>query len=50
MDNLVKPHGKEKRLKPLLLEGGELAAEQKKAESLNVAACGAILMYLTTRP
>jgi sulfate adenylyltransferase len=34
MDNLVKPHGKEKKLMPLLLEGAELAAEQKKAESL----------------
>ena len=34
MDNLVNPHGKEKTLKPLLLEGQELAAEQKKAESL----------------
>ncbi len=34
MDQLVRPHGKEKKLKPLLLEGAELAAEQKKAESL----------------
>ncbi|TET39556.1 MAG: sulfate adenylyltransferase, partial [Planctomycetota bacterium] len=34
MDNLVKPHGNAKKLMPLLLEGGELAAEQKKAESL----------------
>jgi len=33
-DILVKPHGKDKVLKPLLLEGEELAAEQKKAESL----------------
>jgi len=34
MSQLVNPHGKEKRLKPLLLEGQELAEEQKKAESL----------------
>ena len=34
MDNLVKPHGKEKVLKPLLLQGGELAEEQKKANTL----------------
>jgi len=34
MDNLIKPHGKEKKLMPLLLEGGALEAEQKKAESL----------------
>jgi len=34
MDNLVRPHGKEKRLKPLLLEGGALAEERKKAETL----------------
>jgi len=34
MDNLVRPHGRERVLKPLLLEGEELVAEQKKAESL----------------
>jgi sulfate adenylyltransferase len=34
MDQLVKPHGKEKKLKPLLLTGGELTAEQKRAETL----------------
>ncbi len=34
MDNLVKPHGKAKKLMPLLLEGEALAAEQKKAETL----------------
>ena len=31
---LVNPHGKEKKLKPLLLEGGELAAEKEKAKGL----------------
>ncbi len=31
---LVNPHGKEKKLKPLLLEGSELDAAKKKAESL----------------
>ncbi|MCG2722222.1 MAG: sulfate adenylyltransferase [Thermodesulfovibrionales bacterium] len=31
---LVNPHGKEKKLKPLLLEGAELEAEKKKAEGL----------------
>ncbi|MEW6052247.1 MAG: sulfate adenylyltransferase [Nitrospirota bacterium] len=31
---LVNPHGKEKKLKPLLLEGAELDAEKKKAEGL----------------
>jgi sulfate adenylyltransferase len=34
MDQLVKPHGKEKRLKPLLLEGQELVEAKKKAETL----------------
>jgi sulfate adenylyltransferase len=34
MDQLVKPHGKEKKLKPLILKGKELGEEQKKAESL----------------
>ena len=33
-DILVKPHGKDKVLKPLLLDGEALVAEQKKAESL----------------
>lgn len=31
---LVNPHGKEKKLKPLLLDGAELDAEKKKAEGL----------------
>ncbi|RJQ42206.1 MAG: sulfate adenylyltransferase [Gaiellales bacterium] len=31
---LVNPHGKEKKLKPLLLEGEELAAEKEKAAAL----------------
>ena len=31
---LVNPHGKEKKLKPLLLTGAELAEEKKKASSL----------------
>jgi len=31
---LVNPHGKEKKLKPLLLEGKELEAAKKKAEGL----------------
>ncbi|HEY3325532.1 MAG TPA: sulfate adenylyltransferase [Planctomycetota bacterium] len=35
MDLLVKPHGREKTLKPLLLEGAALEQEQKKAQSLN---------------
>ena len=34
MSQLIAPHGKEERLIPLLLEGAELAAEQKRAESL----------------
>ena len=34
MDALVKPHGKEGKLKPLLLQGAELAAEQQKAAKL----------------
>jgi len=34
MDQLVKPHGKEKKLKPLLLEGRELKEAKKKAETL----------------
>lgn len=32
---LVNPHGKEKKLKPLLLAGAELKEEQKKAKTLN---------------
>lgn len=31
---LVNPHGKEKKLKPLLLSGGELEEERKKAKTL----------------
>jgi sulfate adenylyltransferase len=34
MSQLVKPHGKERVLKPLLLEGEELADAKKKAETL----------------
>jgi sulfate adenylyltransferase len=34
MDQLVKPHGKDGKLKPLLLEGAELAEEQKRAATL----------------
>jgi sulfate adenylyltransferase len=34
MDQLVKPHGKDRTLKPLLLEGKALAAERKRAGSL----------------
>jgi sulfate adenylyltransferase len=34
MSNLVNPHGKEKILKPLLLEGDQLVEEQEKAKSL----------------
>ena len=34
MDQLVKPHGKEKKLKPLLLQGKELTEERKRAKSL----------------
>jgi sulfate adenylyltransferase len=34
MSKLVNPHGKEKKLKPLLLEGAELAEEKKKAAGL----------------
>lgn len=34
MSQLVKPHGKEQVLKPLLLEGAELAEAQKKAATL----------------
>jgi len=34
MSNLVNPHGKEKKLKPLLLEGEALKEEQKKASGL----------------
>ncbi|MGD2153631.1 MAG: sulfate adenylyltransferase [Gemmatimonadales bacterium] len=34
MDQLVRPHGKDKKLKPLLLQGDELASERKRAESL----------------
>jgi sulfate adenylyltransferase len=34
MSNLVPPHGKEQKLKPLLLTGDELAAEREKAETL----------------
>ena len=34
MDQLVKPHGKDKVLKPLLLTGKELTAERKRAATL----------------
>jgi len=34
MDQLVNPHGPDKVLKPLLLEGEELAAEQQRAGTL----------------
>jgi sulfate adenylyltransferase len=34
MSKLIVPHGKEQKLKPLLLEGGELKEEQKRAETL----------------
>ncbi len=34
MSQLVKPHGKDQVLKPLLLEGGELAEAKKKAATL----------------
>jgi sulfate adenylyltransferase len=34
MGKLVNPHGEEKKLKPLMLEGQELADEKKKAEGL----------------
>jgi sulfate adenylyltransferase len=34
MDQLVRPHGKDKALKPLLLEGTELVAERARAQSL----------------
>ena len=34
MSQLVKPHGKEQVLKPLLLEGEELAEAKKKADTL----------------
>ncbi len=34
MSKLVPPHGKEKKLKPLLLEGQALAAEKEKAKTL----------------
>jgi sulfate adenylyltransferase len=34
MSKLVNPHGKEKVLKPLLLEGQELTEAQKRAETL----------------
>ncbi len=34
MSKLVNPHGREKKLKPLLLEGAALEAERKKAEGL----------------
>jgi sulfate adenylyltransferase len=34
MDHLVKPHGKEKVLKPLLVEGDELVAERARAATL----------------
>ena len=32
--SLVNPHGKDKRLKPLLLEGAELAETKRKAQTL----------------
>jgi sulfate adenylyltransferase len=34
MDQLVRPHGKQKKLIPLLLEGTELAAERARAKTL----------------
>ena len=34
MDQLVRPHGKDKELKPLLLEGEELGDERERAKSL----------------
>jgi sulfate adenylyltransferase len=34
MDQLVRPHGKDKELKPLLLQGEELADERERAKSL----------------
>jgi sulfate adenylyltransferase len=34
MDQLVRPHGKEKQLKPLLLAGAALAAEKERAQTL----------------
>jgi len=34
MSKLVPPHGKERKLKPLLLEGDELKAEVEKAKTL----------------
>lgn len=34
MSDLIVPHGKEEKLKPLLLEGAGLQAEKKKAETL----------------
>ncbi|MBI4776050.1 MAG: sulfate adenylyltransferase [Deltaproteobacteria bacterium] len=34
MSQLIAPHGKEERLMPLLLEGAQLEAEQKRAKSL----------------
>ena len=34
MDQLVRPHGKDKELKPLLLKGGELDGERERAKSL----------------
>ena len=36
MSKLVPPHGKEKKLKPLLLEGAALEAEKQKAKGLKV--------------
>ena len=36
MSKLVPPHGKEQKLKPLLLEGDALAAEREKANKLKV--------------
>ena len=36
MSKLVPPHGKEQKLKPLLLEGDALAAEKEKAKKLKV--------------
>lgn len=34
MDQLVRPHGKDGKLKPLLLEGSELADERQRAKTL----------------
>ena len=33
--SLVNPHGKDKRLKPLLLEGAELTEAKRRAQTLS---------------